>query len=265
MAVYAREKGEYLRQALTSVFEQTSPPDEVVLVEDGPLTNDLDIVIEEFQRKYDMLTVIRLPKNMGSGIARNEGLKQCKNELVAIMDSDDICKNTRFEKQLAIFVEQPNLAIVGSWIDEFSSNPLKIEGTRSLPMRHENIKRYSYSKCPLNHPSVMFRKSIIKDVGGYQHFYLFEDYYLWARVIMSGAQLYNIQESLVLMRTGEGMTARRGGWKYAVSEVKFFVTLHKMRFIGVVSMVTNIIIRFPIRILPNKFRHFVYVTFLRQN
>jgi len=240
------------------------PPTEVILVIDGQITTALQDVVNEYQSRYpEILKIISLKKNVGLGNALNEGLKHCAYEFVARMDTDDLCKYNRFEKQLAIFEKNPNLAVVGSWIDEFVDTPENVISIKKLPEKNIDLMNYVKSRNPLNHPSVMFRKSIIQKVGGYQHFYLLEDYFLWVRLIVAGYELYNIQESLLLFRVSSKMIARRGGWKYAISELLFFKELYKLNFYGFGHFIKNVMIRFPIRIMPIKFRSIIYKKLLR--
>lgn len=265
ISVYQREKPEFIDAALRSVFEQTVAPMQVVLVEDGPLNEGLYGVISAYKQKYESIfDVVSLEKNTGLGNALNEGLKQCRNELVARMDSDDICKESRFEQQLRAFDEQPDLAIVGGWIEEFVSDPNIVDAQRKLPQTNAELKEFIKSKNPLNHMTVMFRKSAVEAVGGYQHFYLMEDYWLWIRMMKNGAKFYNIQQTLVLVRGGVEMAARRGGLKYAMTEVKLQKELSKMGFIGVGTFVKNVAIRFAVRIMPNKLRSLVYKKIIRR-
>lgn len=255
MSVYFREKPAFLREALRSVFEQSVLPAEVVVVKDGPLGDELDSVVAEFDVK-----VVALPENVGLGNALNEGLKHCSYELVARMDSDDICRSDRFEKQLKVFEQNPGLGVVGSWVEEFSTDPSKIEGRRVLPTEHKDILRFAKSKCPINHPSVMYCKKLIN----YIDFWYLEDYYLWGRLLSEGVLFANISECLVLMRTGDGMFARRGGWKYAKSEIKLQREFLRLGLIGYFDFIKNVAIRFTVRIIPNKMRTFVYKKLLRK-
>ena len=101
ISVYSKEKPAYLQQSLNSIFAQTMPPDEVVLVEDGPLSEPLLAVIESYAQQHQELHVVKLPTNVGLGLALNEGLKHCNYNLVARMDSDDIMKPERLAKQAA--------------------------------------------------------------------------------------------------------------------------------------------------------------------
>ena len=182
LSLYHKESPLFLRQSLTSIFTQTLLPIEVVLVEDGPLTDELYAVIKEFTSQHPELKVISLPTNRGLGKALNEGLKHCSYDLVARMDTDDIAKPDRFEKQLAIFLEHPEIDVVGAWIDEFEGEVSNVLSMRKVPEQHENILRFAKGRCPVNHPVVMFRKSAVLKAGGYKHFPLFEDYYLWVRM-----------------------------------------------------------------------------------
>ncbi|MEG1954938.1 MAG: glycosyltransferase [Mucinivorans sp.] len=263
LSVYSRERAEYMREALRSVFQQTSPPDEVILVKDGPLNEELDAVVDEFSRHYPMFKVVPLPYNVGLGMALNEGLKHCSYELVARMDTDDICVSNRFELQLNAFAQHSDASIIGGWIDEFSTDPTIIEGSRKLPLTPDQLAIFAKSKNPMNHMTVMFDKRAVIDAEGYQPFYLLEDYWLWGRMLSRGAKFYNIGQTLVLVRGGISMTARRGGWKYAKSEIRLQRQFLRLGFIGYITFVKNVTIRTTVRIMPNKLRTFVYKNFLR--
>lgn len=264
MSLYAKERPQYLRESLDSVFNQTLKPSEVILVEDGPLTDDLTEVVNNYANIHPELRIVPLPVNGGLGNALNEGLKHCSHELVARMDTDDIAKPDRFEKQLAIFEKYPQVEVVSSWIDEFKDAPTNVISTRKLPEFPYEIYHYAKKRCPINHPAVMFKKDSVSFAGGYQHFPLFEDYFLWIRLLLNGSKLYNVQESLLLFRTSDDMYRRRGGWKHAATEVKFQNHIRKLGFISWYRFVVNITIRFLIRVLPNKTRTLIYRDFLRK-
>ena len=183
MSVYAREQSEHLIAALHSVFEQTVSPTEVVLVEDGPLTTELNTVITDFSERYSALKIVKLAKNMGLGNALNVGLSACTYSLVARMDSDDLSLPNRFETQLKVFEKDLEVSVVGGWISEFENNPEQIISYRKVPEFDSEIKHFFCSKSPVNHVTVMFRKEDILKVGGYQHFYCLEDYWLWTRTV----------------------------------------------------------------------------------
>lgn len=264
MSLYAKERPEFLRQSLDSVFNQTLKADEVVLVEDGPLTDELHSVVKEFSKKHPELKVVPLPVNGGLGNALNEGLKHCSNELVARMDTDDICFPDRFEKQLKIFNIYPQVEVVSSWISEFENTPDNIISVRKLPEFPYEIYSYGKKRCPINHPVVMFKKQTVQFAGGYMPFPLFEDYYLWVRLLMNGASFYNVQESLLKFRTSPEMYKRRGGLKHGLNEIKFQFKIKNLGYINTSIFLMNVSIRFLTRIIPNSWRAYIYKRLLRK-
>lgn len=265
LSLYHKENPDHLRQALTSVFEQTSMPTEVVLVEDGPLTKGLDTVVAEFVTLHPEIKLIRLAKNVGLGNALNLGLEHCTYDLVARMDTDDICKSNRFERQLEMFEKRPELDVVSGAIDEFEGTIDHIISVRKIPELHHQIMCYGRHRNPINHPVVMFRKTAINRAGGYMDFPFFEDYYLWVRMLLNGAVFYNIQDSLLFFRTTKEMFRRRGGFQYACNEIVFQRTINKLGYINRETMWMNIFIRFNTRLIPNCVRSFIYRHFLRNN
>lgn len=263
ISVYKREQGESFKGALHSIFQQTIPPSEVVLVKDGPLTDELENVIADFVKQYDTLKVVALSENKGLGNALNMGLNACTNDLVARMDSDDLSLSIRFETQLRVFERDPEVSVVGGWITEFEDNPDQIIAYRKVPESDSELKNFFKSRNPLNHVTVMFRKKDVLEAGGYQHFHLFEDYWLWARMIKNGVKFYNVQNVLVNVRGGVAMAARRGGWKYVKSAVKFQWRIWKMGLISVGQLLKNIFIRFCVYMMPNELRSWIYKNILR--
>ena len=168
MSVYYKEKAEYLKTAMRSMFDQTFPTNDFVLVCDGKLTDDLNAVINEMKNAYpDILNVIRLPQNSGLGNALNEGLKYCKYELVARMDSDDISLRDRCEKQIKFFEKYSELSIISGTVIEFENKIDNIVGKRLLPTTNEEIKKFMKKRNPFNHPAVMFKKTAVEKSGGY--------------------------------------------------------------------------------------------------
>jgi len=263
MSLYYKERSEYLRQSLDSVFNQSVSPGEVVLVEDGPLTPELNALVEEFAAVHNGLNVVLLSKNGGLGNALNEGLKHCSYELVARMDTDDIAAIDRFEKQVSFMSNNPDIDICGSWLQEFEGDISNKKAIKKVPVTHEEISEYIKSRNPLNHPSVMFRKKAVIDAGGYKPFPLFEDYYLWARMMVNGCKFANIPECLVNFRVSTDMYKRRGGFKYAKDSAKFQWTLHKLGIISAASAIKASILRGIIYLLPNHLRALIYSKLLR--
>lgn len=265
MSVYSREHADFLRLALDSVFNQTVVPTEVVLVEDGPLTAELDSVIDEYNTRYAQLKTVKLPVNGGLGRALRAGLRHCSYGLVARMDTDDICRPNRFERQLEQFEKQPELSVCGGWICEFSDDPKKPHSYRKLPEYSSEIKIFGQKRNPVNHMTVMFKKVDVEVCGGYQDYPLFEDYYLWARMLVQGCKFYTIQDVLVDVRADLRMIARRGGLRYARTEVRLQFLFYGLRYIGFSVMLQNIVIRFITRMMPRSVRSWLYKKKLRND
>ena len=264
ISVYCKEKPDNLRQSLDSIFSQTMPPNEVVLVEDGPLTEALDEIIAIYSKQHQELHVVKLPENVGLGLALKEGLKQCRNNLVARMDSDDISKPERLEKEFAYMEQHPETDVVGSWTDEFSENITQLITTRKVPETHEQLVSFSKKRNPMKHPTVMFRKKSVENAGSYQDCPLFEDYDLWIRMIHKNARFHNLQEPLLYFRLSKDFYNRRGGWNYIIKELNFQRSLHKNGHISLVTMMMNIVIRAILRMLPNNWRQKGYYFLLRR-
>ena len=264
MAVYKKEQPLFFKEALRSVFEQSLIPNEVVLVKDGPLTEELEQIIVDFSSKNEQLKVITLEKNQGLGEALRIGLNACSFDLVARMDSDDICKPYRFEKQIAFLKEHKEITIVGSWIEEVSDGKEEIEAIRELPQEDKQLKIFMKWRNPFNHMTVMFRKKDILAVGGYQPFYLLEDYYLWNRLANANYYFANIGESLLWARGGYTMLERRGGWKYVVSESKLLKFMYRSGRINIVEFGANLMMKSIIRLIGKHLRHTIYTFFLRK-
>lgn len=260
MSVYYKDNPDYLREAMKSIYDQTLPTNDFVLVCDGPLNDELDSVIEEMQKLFgNILNVYRLKKNSGLGNALNAGLKECKNELIGRMDSDDICRKSRFEKQINLFENNVNISFASGAINEFDIAPVNSLGVRLLPRDNAHIRQFSKKRNPMNHVAVMFKKSAVINSGGYKEtFHLFEDYYLWIRMFSKGYEAANMEDVLVDVRTPLDMYSRRGGASYAKTMLKFHQWLKKIGWTNNWIYLTGAIPHAIVCILPNKMRKAVY-------
>lgn len=259
MSIYKNEQVNFFVRCMQSIWdEQTVKPAEIILVIDGPLYDELYQAIDVWRDKLgELFNVIPLEYNLGLGNALNIGLSHCSNELVARMDTDDISLPDRFEKQLAVF-QKTNTDICGSWVSEFDRNELSIESYRKLPEDHETIVKFSKKRNPLNHPTVMYKKSMVELVGSYGKYRFAQDYHLWALLILHGAKFYNIQEPLVNMRAGYALLERRGGVKYAINEFNIQKEFLRIKFISKTQFCSNVILRFSVRLLPSMFLRSIY-------
>ena len=216
MSVYFKENPEYFDLALQSnLSNQSLKPDEFVLVCDGQLNDGLERVIEKWAGLYpEVFKVYRLSENRGLGEALNYGLEKCTYEIVARSDSDDVCAAERFEKQIEFLKNNEDIAVLGTAIDEFESNPDKRMFLKLMPTAHAELYEFAKFRSPLNHMSVMFRKSVVKSVGSYVHMKYLEDYYLWLRILIAGYKIANLGDVLVHARVGNGMVYRRSSRDY---------------------------------------------------
>lgn len=264
MSVYHKEKPEYLRESMESIYNQTIPTDNFVLVCDGPLNPPLDEVIAQMQEKFGhRLYVHRLAKNGGLGNALNEGMTYCRHELVARMDSDDVSHNDRCEREIYIFENHPDVSIVSGVIEEFVGDISHIQSRRVVPQRQKDIIAFAKKRNPFNHPCVMYRKSAVEAAGGYQDFYLLEDYYLWIRMLQHGFIGYNLQEPLLWMRAGSDMYKRRGGWKYVQSQRNLFKYMAQTGFITGSQYQVQSLVRLIGAVVPNWLRAILFQKLLR--
>ena len=264
LSLYHKENPEFLRQSLDSIFSQTLRPDEVILVEDGPLTAELYAILDEYEEKYAGLKRVRLSENGGLGRALNQGLKHCTQDLIIRMDTDDICFPDRFEKQVTFMEKHPDISASSGWIVEFEGNTDNRIAIKKVPEENDEIRKYGTYRNPLNHPATIFRKKDIEAVGGYQHFPLFEDWYLWSRLMARGYKLYNLQSPLLYFRTSPDMYKRRGGIKYAYDSFRFQLTLHKLGLITYLQAIKAGVLRGAVYIMPNNLRKTIYKNILRR-
>jgi glycosyltransferase involved in cell wall biosynthesis len=263
MCVYKNDNPIHFNLAINSIIDQSIKPSEVVLVVDGPITEELDKIINSYVH-YDFFKIIRLKKNQGHGNARRIGMKNCSNDLIALMDADDISLHHRFEKQLKVFMKNSEISVVGGNITEFVDNIKNIVSVRKLPQNDYEIKKFMKYRCPFNQMTVMFKSSDVLEAGGYLDWYCNEDYFLWIRMAKKNKIFKNIDDTLVYVRVGQEMYARRGGWKYFLSEVKLQQFMFREKINNFSTYFFNIIVRFLVQILMNnKLRKYFYNIFAR--
>lgn len=264
MSVYYKEDSGFFRESIESMLTQTIPPTDFVIVCDGPLGENLDAVIAEVCKgREDLFQIIRLSRCGGLGNALNEGIRHCKCEIVARMDTDDISLPNRCEKQLRV-MEGENAQIVSGTVWEFEGNPPKFGTKRMLPRTQEEILQFAKRRNPFNHPCVMYKKSAVEAAGGYQHCPFFEDYDLWSRMLLAGSRGYNLQDVVLYMRAGESMYARRGGFAYGRQALKFRWQLKKRGLSGWMDFLISGVGQFVISIAPNALRRKFYGKVLRR-
>lgn len=243
-AVYAKERPSYLREALESIVSQKKDLHEIILVIDGQINENLHCIIDEF--KNEIINVF-LEKNLGLANALNAGISQSTGDYILRFDSDDINLPTRVLKLKKFALDHPNIDIIGSWIKEFGlSNSI-----RYLPSSNSEIYKMMNLRCPVNHPSVMFKKQVWIKNEGYDINVFPEDYFFWLKARFNKMTFHNIQEALVLMRTNEDFYSRRAGLSYLIKEVKFLIKAKRSLLLKSKFLILQVLVKIPIRLLPN--------------
>ena len=266
MSVYYKEKPEYLSLSIESMLNQTVKPDEFIIVKDGPLTMELDEVINNFVTAYPKtFNIIVNETNLGLGPALAKGIENSKNELIARMDSDDYVVSTRCERQLEKFREDPKLGMVGSYEAEFVDDIDNVISIHRVPSENDEIERFMHRRCSVLHPTVMYKKSAVLKSGNYQSVLLYEDYDLFARMVLEyHIKSYNIPEPLYYIRTSEDFFKRRGGIKYAKTVLKFKWGQYRKGYMSLMDFCISGLGQAFVCVLPNSLRKSFYMKFLRK-
>lgn len=255
MSLYHKEKPEWLDLALKSITDdQALKPSEIVMVLDGPVGNELEKVLEKYEHKYpDLFNIVSLPENKGLGNALNIGLKHCKYDIVARMDSDDISSSRRFEIQYQFMMENPDIDVVSAWYSIFNDEPYNIDKNIFSPTRHEGIVKVAKYRSPINHAACMYRKKAVIEVGNYsENFRVMQDYHLWIRMIARGYQFGCIPKVLYLVRCSE-LSKKRVGLKRLLGQIKIHSLMYKLGNINLLEYSRNIVSRTVCAVTPYGF------------
>jgi glycosyltransferase involved in cell wall biosynthesis len=250
----------FLDEALNSLAKQTLPAPEIVVIQDGPLTEALEAVLSQWQNKLPTLNWQKLKKNQGLSAALNAGIQAAQHHWLARMDADDICEPTRFEKQLTYLQKHPEIDVLGSWITEFETDIKQPSAVRKLPETHAEILRYARWRCPFNHMTVMYKKSVLEELGKYKNYgAVGDDYELWARFLMHGHKAANIQESLVWARTGQDFFSnRRRGIQYFKNELKEINDLYRLGLLNPLHYLFHFTVKAIVRLSPPALVRLIY-------
>jgi GT2 family glycosyltransferase len=258
MSTWAGDDPDQLRAAFrSSVDDQTRPPDEVVLVQDGPVPAPLAATLEELSTHSPVPTkLLVLERNVGLGPALDAGIEACSHEIVARMDSDDLSAPERFAKQVPLVEDGADIAGAGLW--EFGSSVDDVVGRRTPPVDPDEIRRVIRFRDPFNHPTVVYRKAAVRAAGGYTDLPLLEDYLLFTRMVEGGAVPANLPDPLVYYRVGEGAYARRGGRALLRSELALQRRFRELGLTTRREYLRNVLVRGGYRLVPEGVRKVAY-------
>ena len=266
MSVYKKDNPDFLRIALQSIYEkQTRKPDEIIVVFDGPLTDELNNVLNEFIiGKEEIVKYYPQIENKGLGEALRVGAEKCNGDYIFRMDSDDISKEDRFEKQIEYLEKNPDVDVLGADIAEFNVSLDETMRIRACPEKHDDIVQMGKKRNPMNHVTACIKKEALIKSGSYKPLLFVEDYYLWLRMIVQGCKLANINETLVYVRVGNGFATRRSSKK----QIAGWKTLQKFmvdnRLIGKFKAWKNMMYIRIFVAIPPKMKDFIYKKFLRK-
>ncbi len=264
MSVYKNDIPENVKTAVESVYNQTLKPKQIVMIVDGPVSEELKQMLISFEKQYDIYENVWLEENLGTGGALEKNWEKCTCEYIAKMDSDDISVPDRFEKQMAYFEKHPETDVVGSSLQEFFVEPENLAGVKCCPEKHEDIVEFMKRRCPLAHSTVIMKREVLEKAGGYKPWFYAEDYYLFIRMYLAGAKFYNIQDILLFARMNYDSYERRGGLKYYKSVKGLLKLMYKNKIIGFFAYTKQKIIRFVGHVLvPKKLKKTLFMKFLR--
>ena len=260
MPFYRGDQAQHVEAALQSLEQQSLKAAEIILIQDGPVSAELDQLVLNWEHKMPEIKRVVLEQNQGLSAALNAGIEAASFEWLARMDADDICESNRFEKQWTLIQSDPDLSIIGSWIEEYDEEMQSPLAIRRLPEKHEDILSYARWRCPFNHMTVMYRKSALMDLGKYKNFgAVGDDYELWARFLMKGYKSANIAENLVKARTGNAMfSSRRRGLKYLRNELKEINALYKLGLLKPWHYLFHVSVKSIVRLSPSFLVKFIY-------
>lgn len=264
MSLYIKEKAEYFDECMQSMLHQTVLPTEIVIVLDGPISDELRGIVEKYKEENSgLIKIVENGKNKGLGLALADGVPACTYELIARMDTDDIAREDRFEKQLDLFLADPQLDICGSHIIEFEGKTDNVLSKRKVPIKHKDIALYQKRRSAFNHMTVMYKKSTVLSAGNYEHCPLMEDDMMWIRMLIIGAKCANVDDYLVYARTGYAMVERRGGWAYFLKYKGGRKKIFETGYISKWDYLQTVGIQLIVALMPKKIRLFVFIKLLR--
>lgn len=261
-SVYIKENPEFLKRSIDSIVNQTIPTNDFVIVKDGPLTSELENVLSSYAAKYPFIHICGYETNRGLGAALNYGLKVCQNELVARMDTDDISLPERCEKELMAFNNNQEISIVGSDIQLFSVSENDLGGIKRMPRTSEEIYKYGRRRNPFNHPTVMYKKSVIQRYGGYNETVRGEDFALFTKMLRMGEKGINIPEVLLYYRSNPQQISRRTSWKESKTVIGVVKENYRAGYSRLIDLIAVFFLQVAGLLIPKRFVSVIYRKFL---
>ena len=207
---YSKSKPGYLMESINSILNQSMKADKIHLIQDGPISNELKEVVNNYKKQHPNLFKIIILNKKGLPHALNKSIYKTNTKYYARMDSDDIAFKTRLEEQVLYLEKNADIDILGSWAKEFDKKiDEKEDFINKRPSNQYEIEEYFHYMNPLVHPTVIFRVSVFDKIGFYnEKFYTDQDLELWGRALKNRVNISNIQKPLLYFRI-EGRQKRR--------------------------------------------------------
>lgn len=262
MSVYSDAHVLHFERAVKSLLAQTALPDEIIIAIDGPIGGCLESSVKTLCTNK-IIKAVKLNVNVGPGMAKHRAILLTKNPLIAIMDADDIALPRRFEKQLNEFLNE-DIDVVGGFIEEFSDQPEDTGIIREVPINIDDILEFTKRRNPINHVTLMFKKRLYQEVGGYTSKRHAEDWELILKMLYSGAVIRNLSEVLVHVRAGTVMLGKRKRISILKDRINIFFLMYRLDFINSYYLLTNILTSFSLIVLPKVLLQLIYRVLLRR-
>ncbi len=260
LPVYIKDNAEHLRLAIDSLLNQTVKPDEIIIIVDGPINQSVSETLNSYLNQK-IIKTYHLKKNMGLGNALNYGIKKAKHELIARMDADDISMPHRFQHQIQL-IKDHKLDLVGGQIIEFEESINTPKTRRRVPTNHTEIISLMKLRSPLSHPTIIFKRDLFENLGGYSSNIKIEDYDFFVRAYLCGAKFGNTKDDVLWFRTGSKntMLKRRWGLNYAINEIKLYFHFLKLGYYSPIDFLKAASLKVPLRLLPFPIFKYLYKT-----
>ena len=264
MSVCEKDEPNWFGTALESILNQSWPPFEIIIIEDGPVPDSITNLEKQYMEKHaGTIRIYPRPERKGLAEAMRYGVDQCRTSWIARMDADDISDPARCEKELKAALET-GADIVGCDCEEFIGSIDHPVAKRLFPAEHEQLIRFSRRRTPFCHPAVMMKKEAVLNAGNYKNIYLLEDYDLFDRMLANGSVGYTVKEILFHVRVGDDFYGRRGGWKYVKTLLSFNLHLLKINWTAPLDCFVRSCGNMAVGLAPRKVRTWMYRRLLRK-
>lgn len=261
MSLFIKERADYFDLSMKSIWDdQTRKPDEVVLVEDGPVTDALEAAVNKWQARIPVMKVVKLEKNQGLPVALNKGASHCDCDYIARMDTDDIALPNRFEIQEEYLLKHPEIAVLGGGVIEFSDEDGDME-PRIMPRTKKEILAAIPKSCPFIHPTVFIKRIVFDNGIKYNpKSRKYQDFELWFNILAAGYDVANIDNLLIKFRKDPNTYVKRN--RAARTELKIALCGIRKLFGPWTWKYIYPLLHYLFRLLPPKLCLFIYKHFI---